>query len=102
MPGPPGLRGLPGIPGPPLETLEQRLYDLLAPFRENDFDADSGDAFRSCKDECKALILCGQYDPAFSGLRRPRTENIAFLIRHNQASYGKHIEPNDIFLATKS
>lgn len=29
-------------------------------------------------------------------------ENIAFLIRHNQASYGKRIEPNDISFATKN
>ncbi|KAF1355755.1 hypothetical protein EJ07DRAFT_158091 [Lizonia empirigonia] len=29
-------------------------------------------------------------------------ENVAFLIRHNQASYGKRIEPNDISFASKN
>lgn len=27
--------------------------------------------------------------------------NLAFLIRHNQASYGKQIDPNDIFIASR-
>jgi hypothetical protein len=29
-------------------------------------------------------------------------ENIAFLIRHNQSSYGKVIEPNDISMASRN
>ncbi|KAF2627478.1 hypothetical protein BU25DRAFT_341731 [Macroventuria anomochaeta] len=87
VPGRSGPQGLPGIPVPALETLEQRLYDLLAPLREIDLDGDGDDDLPSRKDECKALILC---------------ENIAFLIRHNQASYGKHIEPQDISFATKN
>jgi hypothetical protein len=29
-------------------------------------------------------------------------ENIAFLIRHNQASYGKSIEPNDVSIASRN
>jgi hypothetical protein len=29
-------------------------------------------------------------------------ENIAFIIRHNQSSYGKVIEPNDISFAAKN
>ena len=61
MPGPSGSQNLPGVPGPPLETLEQRLYDLLAPFRENDFDADGNDIFPSRNEECKALVLCRRY-----------------------------------------
>ncbi|KAF9700434.1 hypothetical protein EKO04_001955 [Ascochyta lentis] len=86
MASPTGLMGPPSVPGPPLETLEQRIYDLLAPFREIDFDAEGEVGLPSRKSECKALILC---------------ENVAFLIRHNQASYGKHIEPNDISFAAK-
>ncbi|KAJ4347715.1 hypothetical protein N0V95_005169 [Ascochyta clinopodiicola] len=87
MAGLPGSLGPQGVPVPPLETLEQRVYDLLAPFREAEFDVDGAFDLPSRKSECKALILC---------------ENIAFLIRHNQASYGKYIEPNDVSFATKS
>lgn len=60
MPGPPGPPGPQGIPGAALETLEQRIYDLLAPFREADFDTDNDDGLPSRKSECKALILCGK------------------------------------------
>lgn len=62
MPGPPGPQGLPGAPGTSTETLEQRIYDLLAPFRGLDMEGD-GEEFElpSRKDEVKALILCGEY-----------------------------------------
>jgi hypothetical protein len=29
-------------------------------------------------------------------------ENIAFLIRHNQTTFGKYIEPNDVNLASRN
>lgn len=29
-------------------------------------------------------------------------ENVAFLIRHNQSSYGKKTEPNDISIASRN
>lgn len=29
------------------------------------------------------------------------TGNLAFLIRHNQASYGKQVEVNDVFVASR-
>ena len=66
IPGPPGPQGPPGAPAPPLETLEQRIYDLLAPFREMDLDVSGDYDLPSRKDECKALILCGKYGSPFS------------------------------------
>lgn len=68
IPGPPGPQGPPGAPGPALETLEQRLYDLLAPFRETDFVSDGDYELPSCKNECKALILCGKYEKSCKDL----------------------------------
>ncbi|KAH6642111.1 hypothetical protein C7974DRAFT_420445 [Boeremia exigua] len=76
--GPPGPQGPEGPPGLSHETLEQRIYDLLAPFCATNLTPAA---------EAKALILC---------------ENIAFLIRHQQASYGKRIEPSDVSMATKN
>ncbi|KZM26631.1 hypothetical protein ST47_g2314 [Ascochyta rabiei] len=104
FPGPPGSVGPQGLPVPPVETLEQRIYDLLAPFREADIDADGSIDLPSRKSECKALILCGKYSNTLCIMQLlTRTpENIAFIIRHNQTGYGKHIESNDVSFAAKS
>ncbi|OAL05545.1 hypothetical protein IQ06DRAFT_372973 [Phaeosphaeriaceae sp. SRC1lsM3a] len=68
----------------PAAPLEQRILDLLYPYRDECFSAD---ADVSVVDERKAMILC---------------ENIAFFIRHTQSSFGKIIETNDISLASRN
>lgn len=62
-PGPPGPQGPPGAPGDSTESLEQRIYDLLAPVRE--MEKDQGDCYidPSGEAEPKALILCGMFAP---------------------------------------
>lgn len=64
IPGPPGPQGPPGTPGTFAETLEQRIYDLLAPFRSVNLFGDGNGEFDlpSHEDEIKALILCGEHE----------------------------------------
>jgi hypothetical protein len=97
------------VPGPapaalptqtPTDPLEQRILDLLYPYRDECFE-DSDVLFEA--KERDALILCGTltalarlYEHA-NGL----AANIAFLVRHNQSSYGKAIEPNDVSVASR-
>ncbi|KAH7083855.1 hypothetical protein FB567DRAFT_446470 [Paraphoma chrysanthemicola] len=79
------------VPGPlvqptqtPGDPLEQRILDLLYPYRDECFDPE---ADVSAEQERMALVLC---------------ENIAFLVRHNQSSYGKHIDPNDVSMCSRN
>ncbi|KAH3999696.1 hypothetical protein HBH98_085800 [Parastagonospora nodorum] len=66
------------------DPLEQRILDLLFPYRDECFaDEDSTTELK----ERAALILC---------------ENIAFLIRHHQTTYGKYIEASDVNLASRN
>ncbi|OSS44656.1 hypothetical protein B5807_10657 [Epicoccum nigrum] len=74
----------PDMEGSP-EPLEQRLYDLLSPFLE--VAQEHGSNQVPLAEQSKAMVLC---------------ENLAFLIRHNQASYGKLIGVGDILVATKN
>ncbi|CAO2655215.1 Nn.00g102790.m01.CDS01 [Neocucurbitaria sp. VM-36] len=71
-------------PQKPTDPLEQRILDLIYPFRDECF-MDDLESF--VDKERKALILC---------------ENITFLIRHNQASFGKIIDPDDICMASRN
>ncbi|KAF2026905.1 hypothetical protein EK21DRAFT_73184 [Setomelanomma holmii] len=68
----------------PADPLEQRILDLLYPYRDECFDPEVD---CSPEQERMALILC---------------ENIAFLIRHNQSSYGKQIDPNDVSMCSRN
>ncbi|KAF3039642.1 hypothetical protein E8E11_007336 [Didymella keratinophila] len=79
VPGLPGPQGPPGASDDSGESLEQRMYDLLAPLREAEQD-DKGD--------CTFHLA--------------KTKNIAFLVRHHYSVYGKRIDPNDISLVTKN
>ncbi|KAF1941439.1 hypothetical protein EJ02DRAFT_404415 [Clathrospora elynae] len=71
-------------PQVPTQLLEQRIFELLQPFRDECYSSE--DALSSNK-ERKALILC---------------ENVAFIIRHNQSSYGKIIVPDDLSIASRN
>lgn len=97
----------------PAAPLEQRILDLLYPYRDECFSAD---ADVSVVDERKAMILCGTLSH-FANCRvilnlttlhfyetNPDLviENIAFFIRHTQSSFGKIIETNDISLASRN
>lgn len=64
VPGPPGSPGPPRAPGDSTETLEQRIYDLLAPLRETEQDHEGRYIHPPREVECKALILCGTFKPA--------------------------------------
>ncbi|KAF1921554.1 hypothetical protein BDU57DRAFT_553665 [Ampelomyces quisqualis] len=68
----------------PTDPLEQRVLDLLYPYRDECFKEDDG---MTVARERAALILC---------------ENIAFLIRHNQSSYGKRIDTNDVSIISRN
>jgi hypothetical protein len=95
----------------PADPLEQRVLDLLYPYRDECFN-DEKDV--SATQERMALILCGVFSArvllsaAHARLRlhirstNAPLENIAFLIHHNQASYGKSIEPNDVSIVSRN
>ncbi|KAL5115582.1 hypothetical protein ACEQ8H_006558 [Pleosporales sp. CAS-2024a] len=68
----------------PADPLEQRILDLLYPYRDECFAPPDK---TTDLQERKALILC---------------ENIAFIIRHHQTTYGKCVEPNDINMASRN
>ncbi|KNG47798.1 hypothetical protein TW65_05398 [Stemphylium lycopersici] len=65
------------------QSLEQRIYDLLLPFRDECWTTSSPSTPPEA--ERAALVLC---------------ENMAFLIRHNQSSYGKMVVPSDITIGS--
>jgi hypothetical protein len=83
------------------DPLEQRILDLLFPYRDECFaDEDSTTELK----ERAALILCGMFYTSFAVSRPTNTdaENITFLIRHHQTTYGKHIEASDVNLASRN
>jgi hypothetical protein len=95
----------------PADPLEQRVLDLLYPYRDECFN-DENDV--TAAQERMALILCGMFPARVLLLAAPARlhlhirstnaplENIAFLIRHNQASCGKNIEPNDVSIVSRN
>jgi hypothetical protein len=86
-----------------IDPLEQRILDLLYPYRDECFSDEDG---TTVTQERNALILCGMYPPHMSHsylhLTNVHPENIAFLIRHNQSSYGKQVDPSDISVASRN
>lgn len=64
--GPTGAQGPSGAPGDPGKSLEQRMYDALAPVREVEQDGKGSYILRPREHECKALILCGALPPISS------------------------------------
>ncbi|KAF1834700.1 hypothetical protein BDW02DRAFT_474657, partial [Decorospora gaudefroyi] len=70
-------------PRPSMQSLEQRIFDLLLPFRDECYASSAGGTATS---ERKTLVLC---------------ENIAFIIRHNQFSYGKEVFADDVSIACR-
>lgn len=83
------------------DPLEQRILDLLFPYRDECFeDEDESTELK----ERAALILCGMFLTDFTVARPTKTdpENITFLIRHHQTTYGKHVEANDVNLASRN
>ncbi|KAF1846958.1 uncharacterized protein K460DRAFT_402323 [Cucurbitaria berberidis CBS 394.84] len=68
----------------PADPLEQRILDLLYPYRDEPLTSRNGP---SADEERKVLILC---------------ENIAFLIRHNHSRHAKKIGPDDTSIASRN
>jgi hypothetical protein len=92
----------------PVVPLEQRILDLLQPYRDDCFTAE--DETTAARDRT-VLVLCGtasisRFSRAHSLAPRDNTdklkENIALLIRHNQPSYGKRIGAHDISMASRN
>jgi hypothetical protein len=85
----------------PTDPLEQRILDLLYPYRDECFEDFA--ALTETK-ERNALILCGTVAALVRLHQRANSlaANIAFLVRHNQSSYGKTIEPNDVSIASRA
>lgn len=84
------------------ETLEERLLNLVHPFRDECFtDNDSDPTFTV--DQRKVVIMCGTFRLFEACHTRliDRIENIAFLLRHNQSMYGKAIQPADISIISR-
>ncbi|KAF2825939.1 hypothetical protein CC86DRAFT_253885, partial [Ophiobolus disseminans] len=64
------------------EALEERILNLLYPYRDECFEDGM-----TASDDRLALVLCA---------------NLAFLMRHNQSSYGKPIDNNDVSIASRN